>query len=429
MLRFAPCALGLALSFLAFNLASIAGDLTPDLANGIKHAASDWPCWRGPSGNGIAAADQSPPLRWSATEGVIWKAAIPGRGHSSPIVVGDRVILTTAEEDREIQSVLCFDRRTGRQLWRTEVHQGGMDRKGNKKTTQASATVASDGQRLFVNFLNRGAIYTTALDPEGKQLWQTKVSDFATHQGFGSSPALFGPFVFMTTDSRGGGLVAALDRASGQMAWQEKRPEKANYASATVLRAAGRDQVVVQGCDLVSSFDPLSGKKLWEIEGATTECVTTLVTDGERVFASGGYPRKHVQAIEADGSGKTAWESNLQVYVPSMIVHHGHLFAVQDSGVATCWKSDTGQEVWKERIGGTFTASLVLVGENIFATNESGQTFVFKANPTRFELVAENKLGDEVFATPAICGGRIYLRIVEQAGGKRQEMLYCLGNP
>lgn len=390
-------------------------------------ANSEWPAWRGPRGDGVAAADQSPPLHWSSTENVVWRMPIPGRGHSSPIVVGDRVIVATAEEDRELQSVLCFDRQTGAERWRTTVHEGGLDRKGNKKTTQASSTVACDGQRLFINFLNRGAIYTTALDLNGKQLWQSKVSEFATHQGFGSSPALYGGLVIVTTDSRGGGVVAALESTTGKVAWQVARPEKANYASATILRAAGRDQVIVHGCDLVSSFDPPTGSKLWEIEGATTECVTTLVTDGQRVFVSGGYPRKHVQAVEADGSGKTAWENNSQVYVPSMLVHAGHLFATQDPGVACCWKCDTGEEQWKERLGGTFTASPVLVGDKIFATNESGQTFIYKANPTKFERIAENKLGDEAYATPAICGGRIYMRVVENSGAARQEVLYCLG--
>jgi len=418
----------LGLILLPASAVSFAIDSTPVNATAIKHAPTDWPGWRGPQGNGIASADQSPPLKWSKAENVVWKAAIPGRGHSSPTVVGDRVLIATAEEDREIQSVLCFDRRTGKELWRTAVHEGGLDRKGNKKTTQASATVACDGQRLFINFLNSGAIYTTALDLDGKQLWQTKVSDFAIHQGFGSSPTLHGPYVFVTTDSRGGGVVAALDRTNGNVVWQDKRPEKANYASATLLRAAGRDQLVVHGCDLVSSFDPSSGKKLWEIEGATTECVTSLVTDGQRVFVSGGYPRKHVQAVLADGSGKTAWENTSQVYVPSMIAHQGHLYAVQDTGVATCWKSDTGEELWKERLGGTFTASLVLVGDNLYATNEPGQTFIFKAREGKFERVAENQLGDEVYATPAICGSRIYMRVVEKTGGQRQEMLYCLGS-
>jgi outer membrane protein assembly factor BamB len=389
--------------------------------------SADWPQWRGPQADGIAAADQSPPLKWSSTESVVWKAAIPGRGHSSPIIVGDRVILQTAEEDREIQAVLCYDRQTGSLRWRTDVHQGGLERKGNKKSTQASSTAAWDGERLIVNFLNGGAIYTTALDLDGKLLWQTKVSNFQTHQGFGSSPTLFGPLTYVATDSKSGGVVAALERATGKIVWQAERPLLPNYSSASVLRAAGRDQLLIHGCDVVASFDPASGKKLWEVPGSTTECVTTLVTDGERVFVSGGYPKKHVQAIAADGSGKTAWENAASVYVPSMIVHRGHLFAVQDGGVAICWKCETGEERWKERVGGTFTASLVLAGDNLFATNEAGQTFIFKADPAKFQLVAENRLGDEAYATPAICGSRIYTRVVDRSSGQRQEMLYCLG--
>ena len=408
-----------------------AGDEPSRLAaDDIKYSTADWPRWRGPQGNGVADPKQSPPTHWDASTNtnVVWKVPIPGRGHSSPIVVNDRVILTTAEVDREVQSMLCFDRKTGAARWRTEVHHGGLERKGNKKTTQASSTVACDGQRLIVNFLNRGAIYTTALDLDGKQLWQTKVSEFDTHQGFGSSPTVDGPLAFVTTDNRGGGVVAALERATGKVVWQSKRPAKDNYASAVVLHAGGRKQLVVQGCDLVSSFEPLTGQKLWEMEGATTECVTSLVTDGERVFASGGYPRKHVQAVLADGSGKTTWESNSEVYVPSMVVHQGHLYAVLDKGFAACWKSDTGKELWKERVGGTFTASLVLVGDNIFAINESGENFIFKANSTSYEQVAKNKLGNEVYATPAICGGQIFMRVVEDTGGQRQEMLYCLGS-
>lgn len=402
-------------------------DNAPARSQDLSVSASDWPAWRGAKGDGIASAEQSPPLRWSKSENVVWKAPLSGRGHNSPIVIGERVVVMTADEERDQQVVVCLDRLSGARRWETVVHQGGLVRKGHRKSTPASATAASDGQRLFVNFLNADAIYTTALDLNGKQLWQTKVSDFAVHQGFGSSPTIYGPFVFITTDSRSGGVVAALDRVSGKIVWRSVRPEKANYASASLLHASGRDQLVVQGCDLVASFDPLSGKKLWEIEGSTTECVATLVTDGERVFVSGGYPRKHVQAVLTDGSGKTAWENNVQVYVPSMIAKDGYLFAMQDAGVATCWKSATGEEVWKQRVGGTFTASLVLVGENLFATNEEGQTFIFKASPTKFELFAENKLGDEVYATPAICGGRIYMRVVEREGEKRQEMLYCLG--
>jgi outer membrane protein assembly factor BamB len=375
----------------------------------------------------VAAADQSPPLEWSKDQNVVWKAVVPGRGHSSPIVVGNRVLLTTAEEDVESQSVLCWDRETGKPLWKTEVHRGGLDRKGNKKTSQASSTLACDGEKVYVNFLNGGAVQTTALDLQGQPVWTTKVAEFATHQGFGSSPALHASLVFVTSDSRGGGVVAAIKRDTGKIVWRQQRPEKANYASPVVLNVAGREQVLVSGCDLVSSFAPATGEKLWEVEGATTECVTTIVSDGQRVFASGGYPRKHVQAIEADGSGKTAWENTSQVYVPSMIVRDGYLYAVQDAGIAVCWESATGKEIWKERLGGTFSASLVLVGDKLFAANEAGQTFIFRADPKKFELLATNQLGDEVMATPAICGGRIYHRVVDRSTGQRQEMLYCLG--
>ncbi len=406
------------------------GEQTANLtrpAIGIEVQPHDWPWWRGPSGNGVAAANQQPPLAWSATQNVLWKTPVPGRGHSSPTVVGDRIILTTADEEKEIQSVLCYDRATGKLQWQTQIHSGNLDDKGNKKASQASSSVACDGARLYVNFLNAGHVYTTALDLDGKQLWQTKVSDFVMHQGFGSSPALYQSLVFVTTDHKGGGVLAALDRTSGKIVWQEKRPATANYASPVVLHTAGKDQLLVSGCEIVAGFEPLSGKKLWEVPGSTTECVTTMVTDGQAVFVSGGYPKRHVQAILADGSGKTLWENAASVYVPSMIVSGGHLFAVQDSGIATCWNSTTGEEKWKSRVGGTFSGSLVQSGQRLYATNEAGKTFVFKADPAQFELLAENQLGQEAFATPTICGGRIYLRAVDRSSGQRQEMLYCVG--
>ncbi|WP_425616646.1 PQQ-binding-like beta-propeller repeat protein [Anatilimnocola sp. NA78] len=413
---------------LVCSLATIglAADSTPKVA-GFEPAATDWPWWRGPSNNGIAAGNQEPPLTWSETENVIWKTPIAGRGHSSATVVGDQVYVTTAEEDKELLAVISLDRKTGQVRWRTDVHKLGMDKKGNKKTSQASSTVACDGKHLYVNFLNHGSVMTTALDLQGKQVWQTKVAEFATHQGFGSSPALFGSLVYVTADSKGGGSLAALSRDKGEIVWQQLRPEKANYASPIVLRVAGKDQLLVSGCDLASGFHPLTGDKFWEIEGATTECVTTMVTDGERVFVSGGYPRKHVQAIAADGSGKTAWQNNVQVYVPSMIAHEGYLYATQDGGVASCWKSDTGEEMWKERLGGTFSGSLTLVGDKLYTTNESGTTFVFRANPKQFEKLAENRLPGEAFATPTICGNQVFLRVAEIKDGQRQEMVYCLG--
>jgi outer membrane protein assembly factor BamB len=393
----------------------------------IAVAADDWPWWRGPTRDGVAAAKQKPVLKWSDTENVLWKAPVPGRGHGSPTIVGDRVFLATADVPSQVQAVLCFDRQTGKQLWQTTVHQGGFEKKGNAKATLASSTVACDGHRVFINFLNNGAVFTTALDLNGKQIWQTKITDFVTHQGFGSSPALYQSLVFVSADNKGAGAIAALERATGKIVWKHERPQVPNYTSPIILKVDGKEQVLFTGCDLVSSFEPLSGKRLWEIKGSTTECVTSTVTDGQCIFTSGGYPRNHLSAIKADGSGKIAWENNSRVYVPSMLVKDGHLFATLDAGVAMCWKSDTGAEKWKGRLGGTFSASPVLVDDLIFAVNEAGKTFIFKANPENFEVVAENQLGEEVFATPAICGNRIYMRVAASKKGERQEWLYCIG--
>lgn len=399
-------------------------------AEPVQFGSADWPWWRGPQRNGIASAEQKPPLKWSETENVLWRSAVPGRGHGSPTVVGDQIFLATAEHDREVQSVLCYQRQTGEKLWQTDIHHGSFEaalKKGNTKSSLASSTVACDGQRLFINFLHDGAIYTTALNRDGRQLWQTKITDYVLHQGFGSSPAIYQSLVIVSADNKGGGVIAALDRATGSFVWKQERPKFPNYTSPIILNVAGREQLFFTGCDLVTSFDPLTGKKLWEIEGSTTECVTSTVTDGQFIFTSGGYPKNHLSAVRADGSGKVEWENGSRVYVPSMLVRDGYLYSVLDAGVAMCWKCDTGKEVWKGRLGGTFSASPVLVGEHLFATNEGGQTFVFKATPEAFDLVAENSLGGEVFATPTICGSRIYFRVANQVDGQRRESLLCVG--
>jgi outer membrane protein assembly factor BamB len=150
------------------------------------------------------------------------------------------------------------------------------------------------------------------------------------------------------------------------------------------------------------------------------------VTDGERIFTSGGYPKNHVSAVLADGSGKVVWENGSRVYVPSMLLRDGALYAVLDAGVAMCWDSASGAELWKGRLGGTFSSSPVLVGDRIYATNEEGRTYIFAATREGLKVEAENQLGDSVFATPAICGGRIYQRIARTENGVRQEYLVCI---
>ena len=396
----------------------------------ITVGPNDWPWWRGPTRDGVAA-EQKIPLEWSATKNVLWEAPVPGRGHGSAIVVGERVFLATADEKTEVQGVLCLDRKTGKEKWHTEVHKGKFVKAGiNGKATHASATPACDGERVFINFPNSAAIVATALDLDGKQLWQQKVTDYTLHQGYAASPAVYGPLVIVMADNKGEGtgLLAGLDRASGKIVWSRKRPKLPNYSSPIIVNVGGKDQYIQIGCNLVTSLDPLTGKENWEIKGATEECVTSTVTDGKHIFTSGGYPRNHVAAVKIDGSG-VAWDIKTRVYVPSMLIKNDYLYAVTDDGNPMCWKSDTGAEAWKgqSRLAGTFSASPVLVGEHILAINESGRTFIFKANPKEFELVGENPLPGEVYATPTVCGGRIYVRVAVKEKGTRQEKLFCIG--
>lgn len=386
----------------------------------------DWPCWRGPTHDGQARPGQSVPLSWSDTENVLWSVDVPGRGNGSPTVIGDRVYLATCDEQAGSQSVLAFDRGTGRPVWSTVVHASGAMRK-NEKSTGASTTVAGDGERLYVTFATSGAVVCSALDPAGKILWQRRVSDYVIHQGYGASPLVQGGRVFVVADHKDKGRVAALDPATGGVLWERERPPAPNYASPVIWNLFGRDQLILTGCDTVIALDPATGETIWERAGATTECVTTTVTDGARVYSSGGYPRNHVAAYRADGSGTLDWENGERVYVPSLLHARGCLIGILDAGIAACWDAATGEERWKLRLGGNFSASPVMLDDVVFATSESGETHVLRCTPEAIEPIAVNRLGDETFASPVICGGRLLLRVAVTVGDRRQERLVCIG--
>lgn len=404
-----------------------AGEEKDSSVEPVNVKSTDWPWWRGPQRNGIANANQNPPLKWSETQNILWKSPVPGRGYGSATVVGNRIFLASADTENQTQFVLCYDRATGKQRWKTVLFKGGFSKKGNKKSTHASSTVACDGKRIFINFVNDGAAYTVALTLDGKELWKTKITDYIIHQGFGSSPAIYQGLVIVSADNKGGGAIAGLNRRDGSVVWKIDRPKTPNYTSPIILEVAGKEQVLMTGCDLVTGIEPLTGKTLWKIEGATTECVTSTVTNGELILTSGGYPKNHMSAVKADGSGEVVWENSTRVYVPSMLIKGDYIYSVTDNGVAICWEVKTGKEVWKGRLGGTFSSSPVLVGDRIYVTNEIGETYIFKTTPKKFELLGENKLGTEVFATPTFCESRIYMRATEEVDGKRQEFLYCIG--
>jgi len=423
---------------LAAIVAVVAGPLLTETASAAPPGDSDtsaaaigdrdWPWWRGPFHDGHAAAKQMVPLTWSDTENMVWAADVPGRGSSSPTVVGDRVYLTSCDEPTGSQSVYAFDRGTGQLIWSKQVHTKGAMRK-HERSTGASSSVTCDGERLFVAFPNSDSVVITALSLDGKEVWQTKLCDYVIHQGYGASPFLYKDTVLVLADHKGGGAVAALNRRTGDVVWKQQRPPTPNYSSPVVFQLFGRDQLILIGCDKVISYDPATGDTLWEREGSTTECVTTPVTDGERVFSSGGYPRNHIAAVRADGTAKIDWENGEREYVPSLIYHAGHLYGVLDAGIAVCWESATGKEKWKQRLGGNFSGSLVLLDDTIFVTSESGQTHIFRATPDRFESLGVNQLGDEAWTTPVICGDRLYFRIATGSGDTRKEQLVCIGMP
>lgn len=392
----------------------------------VSSSAEDWPAWRGPTADGHAASGQKPPVKWGENEHMIWKVAVRGRGHGSPTVVGDRVYLATADVPKEEQVVICFDRATGKTIWETIVHNGNFVTGGHRNSSLASSDVVSDGERLYVNFLNDNAVFTSALDFKGKVLWQRRVSDFKVHQGYGASPVIYKDVVLVAADHRGGGKLSGLNKVTGEIIWQQDRPPIANYATPAVVNAAGKTQAVLAGCRLVSSFDPLTGKKLWEFDGSTEETVVTAVTDGSRIFVGGGYPKNHTMAVEADGSGKITWENSTRSYVPSLLVKSGHVFAVGDTGTVTCWNATTGDERWSEKIGKEYYGSPVMVGNVVYVTSKAGVTSVFEATPEKFKLLSQNQLGDESFSTPAICDGRIFIRAAK-LGEPRQEFLWCIG--
>jgi outer membrane protein assembly factor BamB len=393
----------------------------------IHVSPSDWPWWRGPRGNGIAAP-QNVPLTWSPTENIVWQTDVPGRGHSSPVTWGRRVFLTTADDELQVQSVLAYNRDTGKQLWETVANRGHFMAKSHRHNSHASATSACDGERLFSVFVHDGGLWVTATDFDGHILWQTNAGDYDALYGYGSSPAIWQSLVFVLGDNdQTGSFLAALHRKTGQIVWRIARPNIDTYATPVVAHLAGRDQLLVGGCGYLASYDPATGKELWKCTGPTTETTAnTAVWSDDSVFVSGGYPKPYtLMAVKAGGSGdvtraNSLWKSISHMpYVPSPLYDEGLLYIVDDWGIASCLDAKSGKPVWVHRLDDDFSSSPVKCGNRIYAANEAGQVFVFESGRS-FRLLATNDLGDGIMATPAICGNQILLRTTHK--------LFCIGN-
>lgn len=377
--------------------------------------ANDWPWWRGPSVNNHAPADQKPPVKWSEQENIRWRITPPGRGHATPCVLGERIYLPAGDPAQQAIWLLCYDRATGQKIWQAEVYHGPLP-KIHEDNSYASATPACDGERIFFPYQAENAVCLAAVDLSGKVIWNKQVAPFKSIQGYSASPVLYKSAVIIPTDGTLANTMTALHRQTGEVIWHTTLSKvRESYASPLAARVAGRDQIVIIGGFKTSSYDPNTGRRLWECDGPAEFCAATMAFDASTVFATGGYPEKALLAIRADGSGDitrthVAWKSDTKAgYVPSPLYHAGLLYAVSDNGLMRAYEAGTGKIAWEHAFKAPFYSSPVLVGDRLYLFDRQGLGHIVKTG-SKFESVGTNRLPQGVFATPVILGGRIYLR-------------------
>jgi len=403
--------------------------------------AENWPGWRGPHGDGISS-EKNVPIKWSRTENIAWKTAIPGRGLSSPIVWEDRVFLTTCLPDREDRLLMCLDRNNGKVLWQKVVIKSPLETL-HRLNSHASSTPATDGKLVFVTLLKvdgrkipapnvgtprlitPGTILVAAYDMEGKKKWSVEIGDFVSAHGFNACPILYKNLVIINGDHDGDSYIAALDRDTGRIQWKTQRENKTrSYVTPIIRKIGGRTQMVLSGSKSVVSYDPSTGKRHWIIDGPTEQFVASMVYNGEHFFVTGGYPERHILAIRPDGHGNVtnthiSWRTNRgAAYVPSPIVEGEHLLVVSDNGIASCFRANNGNRLWMERLGGGHSASTISAGGHVYCVSDKGVTTVLRPGP-KFDVISRNDIGEPVSSSPAISHSQIFLR-----GDKH---LFCIG--
>jgi len=411
-------------------------------------AAQNWPSFRGPAASGVAD-HQNLPVRWDATDGtnIDWSTPLPGLAHSSPIVWGDRIFVTTAISSRGDASfkrglygegdasddvspqqwkLLCLDRKTGKILWDRTAYEGVPKEKRHMKATYANSTPATDGKVVIAFFGSQG-LY--AYDLAGKLLWKRDLGrlnvgayDLPEYEwGTASSPILFGDKAIVQCDQQKGSFLEAFDRETGRTVWKAERDELPSWGTPSVYRGAARTELVTNGSNFVRGYDPATGKELWRLGGSSKiTAPTPIFADGLIVVASGRRPEAPVFAIRAgalgDITGDTRWvawqKQQRGPYMPTPLIYGGYLYVLGNAGVFDCYSLATGTEIYRERIphqGSGFSGSPVASDGKIYLPSEDGDIFVVKAGP-HFELLQKNEMGEPLMATPAISGGMLVVR-------------------
>lgn len=384
-------------------------------------SAENWPGWRGPRGDGTSQ-EKNVPVHWSETKNITWKVKVPGIGHSSPVVYGDRIFVTSCLKKEQQRVLMCFDRKNGDMLWKQVVVKASLEKK-HRLNSFASSTPVTDGERVYVTFLDEKDVRVVSYDMSGKKVWDISPGQFFSRHGFCSSPILYKDKIIVNCDQDARGkyraYIVALDRKTGKEIYRIDRPNRIrSYCAPLITKAAGKTQMVLTGCKCVTSYDPEDGKLLWIIDGPTEQYVASPVYTQGIFFITTGFPEFHNMAIKPDGSGNVTdshvlWHEHVDSfrasYVPSPIAVGEYFFLVSDKGFAHCFEAKTGKRLWMKKLGSHHSASPVTANGLLYFTDDEGITYVLKAGP-KYEEVTRNALEDSCYASPAISEGRMYIR-------------------
>ena len=405
---------------------------------------ANWPQWRGPDGAGVST-EKNLPTVWNAKQNIKWKAPIAGRSHSSPIVWGKRIFLTTAIEGAEVPGakavkhvmggqeflhpdsigadrkhtfkVIALDSETGKVLWEQTAFEGTPYDNRHRKSSYAASTPATDGKHVYAFFGSEGLF---AYDMKGKLAWKADLGKLATvGLGTGTSPIVYENLVILQCDEDNGAasFIVGLDKNTGKEVWRTLRKVQMSWSTPLLVKTKSRAELITSGTETVISYDPATGKELWRHKGVESNAIPSPVANNETVFVSAGFPQKTVMAINLGGSGDLAdtvvWKyAKGTAYVPSPILFGNYLYLTTDRGILTCLDARTGEvkyEGGRVPIPATFTASPIAFDDKILLTSEDGDTFVVKAGP-KHEILGTNSVGEPVYASPAVADGNIYIR-------------------
>jgi len=383
-------------------------------------AGDSWPEFRGPGGQGHSDAT-GVPLQWSEDQNVTWKTAIPGEGWSSPVVLGRQIWMTTAEEEGKSLRALCVDLNSGELLHNIELFRVAELAPKHATNSYASPTPVIEPGRVYVHF---GTYGTACIDTRtGKPLWKTTELQLDHEVGPGSSPTLYGDLLVINCDGYDVRYVAALHKQTGELAWKKDRPGPLNatksinkaFSTPLYVQIDGQVQAISPSAQQVVSYNPVTGEEVWRVKYPGFSNVPRPVFGNGLVYVCTGYMTPEIWAIRPNGKGDitqthVAWKVTKQVPAkPSPLLVGDELYMISDAGIVTCLDARTGEEIWKERFGGNYSASPVFVDGRIYFFGEDGRSVVI-APGRKYEPLATNQLGGRFMASPAIVGKAFILR-------------------